>query len=160
MIDKDKRNARQRRWNAKNRDKIKATQERYAKRHPERVREIRRKCTENWRRANPERVTELKTRWARANPQKVARTRKMLRDRKRLVLEASIGRPKPDCCEICSMDKILTADHCHASGEYRGWICRNCNLAIGNAMDRPDFLRTMASYLEGKLNLNKERISI
>lgn len=160
MIDKEKRNARQRKWNTKNRDKVKATRKRYAERHPERFREIRRKSVENWKRANPDRVRELQRRWARANPEKVARTTKMLRDRKRLILEASIGRQKPDCCEICSMPKILTADHCHVSGIYRGWICRNCNLAIGNAFDKPDLLRKMASYLEGKLNLNKEKISI
>jgi len=34
------------------------------------------------------------------------------------------------------------------TGKIRGIICNACNLAIGNAENSPDRLRSMAKYLE------------
>ena len=43
---------------------------------------------------------------------------------------------KTDRCDCCwkKTDK-LHLDHCHKTGEFRGWICRSCNLGIGNCGD-------------------------
>ena len=53
-------------------------------------------------------------------------------------------------CPICGKDitKNLSVDHDHITGEIRGLICNQCNLAIGNSEDSPSRLREMASYLE------------
>lgn len=39
-------------------------------------------------------------------------------------------------------------DHCHKTGELRGILCRNCNLALGHAKDNAAVLRSLAAYLE------------
>lgn len=39
-------------------------------------------------------------------------------------------------------------DHCHSTGRFRGVLCNNCNLSLGNAKDSPARLRALASYLE------------
>ena len=56
-------------------------------------------------------------------------------------------------CPICNktIKKNLSVDHNHVTGEIRGIICNNCNLAIGNAEDSPSRLRAMADYLEKNL---------
>lgn len=44
--------------------------------------------------------------------------------------------------------KRLAIDHSHASGQLRGFLCGNCNRALGLADDSPELLRKMADYLE------------
>jgi hypothetical protein len=41
-------------------------------------------------------------------------------------------------------------DHCHQSGQVRGVLCRNCNVALGLMADNPERLRRAAEYLEVK----------
>lgn len=55
-------------------------------------------------------------------------------------------------CSVClqASDKRLVLDHDHATGLVRGFICANCNSAIGLAGDCADRLRRMADYLESK----------
>jgi hypothetical protein len=55
---------------------------------------------------------------------------------------------KPEVCDSCGEDKPLQFDHDHVTGKFRGWICLNCNRAIGLAKDNPETLRMMAQYLE------------
>jgi hypothetical protein len=40
-------------------------------------------------------------------------------------------------------------DHDHDTGEVRGILCSNCNMAISKLKDSPDILRVAANYLEG-----------
>jgi hypothetical protein len=54
-----------------------------------------------------------------------------------------------NACAICKMRaKPLCVDHCHATGKVRGFLCRNCNLGLGNYNDNPDLHRAGAAYLE------------
>jgi hypothetical protein len=54
-----------------------------------------------------------------------------------------------NACAICKMPaKPLCVDHCHATGKVRGFLCRNCNLGLGNYNDNPDLHRAGAAYLE------------
>ncbi len=39
-------------------------------------------------------------------------------------------------------------DHCHRTGEFRGWLCGDCNRALGKVSDDPSTLRRMAESLE------------
>lgn len=55
-------------------------------------------------------------------------------------------------CDICGQPPKgkrtrLCVDHNHATGEFRGFTCNNCNVMLGNAMDNPDLLMRGASYL-------------
>jgi hypothetical protein len=41
-------------------------------------------------------------------------------------------------------------DHDHETKAVRGILCGTCNWALGNARDKPDTLRRLATYLESK----------
>lgn len=39
-------------------------------------------------------------------------------------------------------------DHCHETGEFRGWLCHNCNIGLGRFYDDPDLLMKAISYIQ------------
>jgi hypothetical protein len=57
-------------------------------------------------------------------------------------------------CAICrSTDPghghdVFAVDHCHATNQVRGLLCRNCNSAIGLLQDSPRVIRAAAAYVE------------
>ena len=56
------------------------------------------------------------------------------------------------CCAICgihqnNLKRKLHVDHNHESGEIRGLLCINCNLALGHVNDNINTLSKMISYL-------------
>jgi len=57
-------------------------------------------------------------------------------------------RPCPALCEICERRKARVLDHCHTSGSFRGWLCNDCNLAIGKFGDNIEGLMNAVRYLE------------
>lgn len=50
---------------------------------------------------------------------------------------------------ICGQipEKTLSVDHCHSTGIIRGFLCRNCNLGLGNFFDYPELLFSAIQYL-------------
>lgn len=51
-------------------------------------------------------------------------------------------------CEICEKPaEELVIDHDHVAKVVRGVICRQCNLMLGYAGDRPEILQRAALYL-------------
>jgi len=55
------------------------------------------------------------------------------------------------CCEICgSNPKILHIDHDHETGNVRGRLCSNCNLALGLLNDNISTLEKSIQYLKEK----------
>lgn len=69
--------------------------------------------------------------------------------------EKNANRPCPELCEICEKPNSkkgiqnirLCFDHDHKTGQFRGWICSNCNHALGKVKDDPEILRRMIIYL-------------
>ena len=56
---------------------------------------------------------------------------------------------KPTECPVCGKEgKRIDADHCHQTGKPRGWLCLNCNSALGHTADDPALLRKLAEYVE------------
>jgi RNase P subunit RPR2 len=51
-------------------------------------------------------------------------------------------------CLICNNEAALMVDHCHNSGEFRGLICRHCNLILGHAKDNIVTLQNSINYLQ------------
>jgi hypothetical protein len=58
-------------------------------------------------------------------------------------------RPRPGICDICqrSPKKRLHLDHDHASGAFRGWLCQQCNHALGLFGESAARLQRAVAYL-------------
>lgn len=62
--------------------------------------------------------------------------------------EKVAGRPRPRNCEICNEKRRIYFDHDHTTGKFRGWICDQCNFALGMVRDNPSVLIKLAEYLK------------
>ena len=56
-------------------------------------------------------------------------------------------------CHVCKipqeeLSKNLHMDHCHKTGEFRGWLCSLCNMALGALKDSPETAMNLALYAE------------
>ena len=112
-----------------------------------------------WRAANRDRSNELWRDRAAKNRDKMAEydLRRRVKE-KGLDLELIMGhfRAHNGRCDICGelpatrakSARRLSIDHDHVTGEFRGLICRPCNLALGNMLDNPEWLMKAASYLQ------------
>jgi hypothetical protein len=77
------------------------------------------------------------------------RDKERLYEWKRLGIDiTTINRPRPSNCEVCGTAAFLCCDHSHATGKFRGWLCRQCNSAIGLVKDNPLVLRRLAEYVD------------
>lgn len=54
---------------------------------------------------------------------------------------------KPLVCECCKEPSRLVVDHDHNTGDFRGWLCRRCNLGIGRLGDNLEGIINAANYL-------------
>ena len=76
-----------------------------------------------------------------------ARKRELRQQRK-----TTSARPCPNFCECCGRPHSnLRYDHDHETGAFRGWLCDNCNTAIGKLGDTVDGLQRAIEYLRGEL---------
>jgi hypothetical protein len=61
-------------------------------------------------------------------------------------------RPKPEFCEICGQRgkkrNGITLDHDHKTGKFRGWLCSNCNTALGLVQENKETLQALIKYIE------------
>ena len=86
--------------------------------------------------------------WKRANKDKVAayaksynannKDRILTNHRRRLPKPT---RPCPEECEMCGKPpkrNALNLDHCHKRNVFRGWLCWDCNVALGKLGDSID----------------------
>jgi predicted transcriptional regulator len=46
-----------------------------------------------------------------------------------------------DICEICKKKCKTVMDHCHNTGDFRGWICAKCNWVLGQIETHPQYLQ-------------------
>jgi len=71
--------------------------------------------------------------------------------RKRISPLAYAHRPCPMVCECCGQSPgkcALALDHNHDTGEFRGWLCSNCNLGLGRLGDNLPGVDRARAYLE------------
>lgn len=61
-------------------------------------------------------------------------------------------RDRPRACEACGAEnsdgRRLCLDHCHAREMFRGWLCRKCNIALGNLDDKLENISSLYKYLQ------------
>lgn len=86
-------------------------------------------------------------RWRERNPEKVALYHRRKKAKIAGVDPACITYA-PERCEVCGEPGVICMDHCHTTLAFRGWLCRRCNLVLGQVNDSPDRLRKLAAYLE------------
>jgi hypothetical protein len=63
------------------------------------------------------------------------------------LLHKLAGPPSPSC-GICQRLGRVVLDHDHATGEFRGWLCRECKLGLGKLGDDIAGLLRALAYLE------------
>jgi len=56
--------------------------------------------------------------------------------------------PVCDCCGTLSTTDKLQLDHNHTTKKFRGYLCRSCNIGIGNLGDTVEGLTTAIEYLK------------
>lgn len=94
--------------------------------------------------ANPEKVKRYQVEYRKRNPEAYRKTR----------LKGAYGAvpPEPTCCDACkrpfSGHHGSCVDHDHATGVVRGWLCNNCNIALGHVQDSRDRLQLLIVYLD------------
>ena len=56
--------------------------------------------------------------------------------------------PRGSPCECCGqVVERLELDHCHRTGDFRGWCCGRCNKGIGMLQDTLEGVLLAAAYL-------------
>lgn len=53
-------------------------------------------------------------------------------------------------CTICKTEAFRVVDHCHVTGEIRGFICSACNSMLGYARDNVKTLEAAIEYLRSQ----------
>jgi Recombination endonuclease VII len=53
-------------------------------------------------------------------------------------------------CQVCGSADRLHFDHNHETGEFRGILCHNCNVALGYARESREVLLGLAEYIGRK----------
>lgn len=62
-------------------------------------------------------------------------------------LRSVAGDVCPGCSRPFSAERDACYDHDHETGKYRGFLCRQCNMAVGLLGDDPGTLLALAAYL-------------
>jgi len=50
-------------------------------------------------------------------------------------------------CDCCGRTSRLVIDHCHDTGGFRGYLCQQCNIGLGNLGDNQEGLLRAIRYL-------------
>jgi len=94
--------------------------------------------------ANREKMIEKTKKYYRKNTELVkskARARK-LKEKYGLTKENI-----PSNCEVCGEGGKICVDHCHKTGQVRGFLCTSCNFVLGLVKDDTKILLRLRSYL-------------
>ena len=124
----------QRQWRKKNPAKVLAYQKKYNS------------FGKRWRPTSQEQIESAKlkekARYLRRRAHALAKARK-----RREAKWEMADRPKPLSCEACGKACSAVYDHNHVTGKFRGWLCGECNRALGMLYDDPIRIIRLFAYL-------------
>lgn len=152
IIDKKKRHLQASlKWSRENPEKVREIRKQYRLRHLERIR----KTNREWARKNRKWRTEYEKIYRNIPKNKLHYKKYMEQwhlDRR----EKLTGVPKPKKCPVCKRKPVggkrgkgrMVVDHCHRTGKIRGWICDDCNVALGRVDDSITTLKALIEYLK------------
>jgi hypothetical protein len=99
-------------------------------------------------------VDEKNKRWVTENRER-AKAISRLAARKKSGCINPTDELKSGPCEICNnIFDVLHFDHCHKTGLFRGWLCAECNKAIGLFYEDRQRLLNAVTYLDKPLVQN------
>ncbi len=141
-------------WNKNNPERYHEIKKNYKKRNPEKHREWMKK----WLEKNKDRYIK-KMREYHQRPEVKAHYKKYMEQWHLTRREKLVGAPKPAICPVCGRSPAkgrrakgrICVDHCHKTGKIRGWLCDDCNIALGRVDDRIDILKNLIKYLTKNL---------
>ena len=77
-----------------------------------------------------------------------------IKSRERSAIRKKFKDVKPpefgELCECCGkpVTRNWQLDHCHDTGDFRGWLCKQCNTGLGNLGDNLQSLQLAVEYLQ------------
>jgi hypothetical protein len=112
-------------------------------------------ASRKWAANNRDKVNAMWRKWYAANLEKRSAYQRLSRIVRPEVHRKSKNqpeptRPKPSVCECCGKaprKNGMHLDHCHLTGEFRGWLCGPCNQGIGLLGDTEGGLHLAIKYL-------------
>jgi hypothetical protein len=99
-----------------------------------------------WALRNPDEGNRRSAAWRRRNPERAREV--AIRSKRKTMGIPEATRPRPMHCELCGrLPKTWHLDHCHVTGNFRGWLCNRCNMALGHLGDNIVGLQKAIEYL-------------
>lgn len=136
---------------------VETPQKRYARKHPDRLREAARRYAQKY----PERAREAQKRYNAKHPDRVRRRQRdhQLKRHYGMSVEQfeELLAKQGHKCAVCERDNSKDdavgkrrwhVDHCHKTKNVRGVLCPACNMALGLLKDDTRVLQKAISYLE------------
>jgi len=147
-LDIQKHRDRCRKYREENREACLLAQREWRKNNKEKIK----KYDSSWREKNKDKYKASQKKWKQKNKRKVLsdklkRIYGISQDQYNDMLQSQ-GGVCAICSKECEINKRLSVDHCHNTGEIRGLLCSKCNTALGQMKDSIENLRKAADYLE------------
>jgi len=134
----------------------------YSRNWEEKNKEKRKKYINNWRIENKDKFKEVQDRYNLKNKDKI-KERRLLRDYGiNNEQYDKLLKQQNNSCAVCGthqsqLKRSLAVDHNHETGQIRGLLCDNCNIALGHLNESIDLLDKAKTYLEKYITKNGEK---
>jgi hypothetical protein len=87
-----------------------------------------------------------------------------IRNKERTLLKKKYGHLKPKSGSLCPSchkpTKKFELDHCHVTGIFRGYVCKDCNVGFGKLGDSPIGLINSLKYQLQSISDKTSRVNI
>jgi hypothetical protein len=155
---RERRNANTRKWALANPERAKALHKKSCDKNREKIRARSREHMRKLRKERPELIRA----WKRADylrakeryPDRI-KIRNRIANRKKSNNPITTAEVREGICPICLKQRKLVPDHDHSDGQMRDWICKICNLQLGN-FEHPLRNKTFTEYMQKWLTLKYE----